>query len=158
MRRRIRRARTRGAVYVEGLIVLSFMLIFFAGQLFFYHRYKAEMEGFNLTSGSAFQVASAGCGAPLGASYDIPKLLSPSAPNPRAANPDPAYLGPTTNQIVISVGFSGSKPNFMGGGGWSRSVQTEIMCSEPPMDAKTIFASLGAIPWAINGAATAAGF
>jgi hypothetical protein len=32
------------------------------------------------------------------------------------------------------------------------------MCAESPMTPGTIFSSLGAMPWAINGVATASGF
>jgi hypothetical protein len=155
--RRLRRARQRGAIMVEGLITLSLLVILLACAGYLFQAYGRKLQTFNEATGKAFRTATAGCGAGYG-TYKIETLLTTPKPDPLAAVPDTTFLGGDVDRTNESASRNVTRPPIMGGGVLSIDTTAKVACNEPPMTKAQALAALGVVDWSVNGVIGVTGF
>jgi len=150
------RAKQRGVVYVEALLVIAVLVVIFATSVYLSACYKSKLESFDYATSVAFRDAEKGCGPPLGGSYSIGSLLAKGGTS--MTNPDPAYLGGAVQGPTATSSIPIGSDVLFPGKTVSLTVNAQFLCNEVPISKDDAWQALGAKAWAVQGVLHAAGF
>ena len=146
------RAGQRGAVMVEGLIVVLLLSVFFAAAIFIAECHTKKLAALAAATAQGWQTAVRGCGNVQG-KFDINRVLA-TRTDPQV--PDPAFLG--ANQVhQESVDTSVTIPALLGGGSQPMGISLNVTCNEIPLSGEDALSQIDAFGWAAKGAVHAAG-
>jgi hypothetical protein len=149
---RPRRAQ-RGAIMVEGLIIVCLLAVFFAVGIFIAVCHASKAAAAADATAHGWQTAVQGCGN-VQTKYDIERVLATQTGAPDA--PDPAFLG--ENQVFEqNSSKSVTAPSLIGGGQWSMAAAVHVTCNEIPLSGNDALSAIDAFGWAATGAVHAAG-
>ena len=127
------RSRVRGAVLVEGIIVVSMLITMMIGGLFLHHLYLAQMKALGDARLAAWSQALQGCnsGADLGGIWrDAGESEAPVDVDTDSA---PAYFG-AVSQTSGSASEIPVAHERLGGKSYTLSVTDSVACNEVPQN------------------------